>query len=413
MCTKFERMVALRYLKARKGEGFISVIVTFSVLGIMLGVAALIVVMAVMKGFRIELMDRVLGINSHISVVSYQVPIADYLPLSEQLRKIPGVGLVLPSIDGQALAAANNVHAGAEVRALTPEDIALQPRVAASIKAGNIADFGGDNILIGSRMAQKMNLRPGDSLQLISPQTTETILGAMPRVKDFTVAGIFEVGMFEYDSATIFMPLETAQLYFRLPEAVNTIKMYVKDREQVKALHEPIMEAAHHRYFLVDWKEANGDFVRSLDVERSAMFLILALIMCVAGFMILSGMWMLVVSKRREIAILRTMGASRMAIQRIFLMCGFVIGAAGTLSGFLLGVGFATHIQEIRVWLETTFDTSLFPAAVYFLTNIPASVESEDVVRVVGLAMGICLVATVLPARKAARMDPAEGLRHD
>jgi lipoprotein-releasing system permease protein len=253
----------------------------------------------------------------------------------------------------------------------------------------------------------------GDKIQLIAPQTSETIFGSMPRIKDFTVVGVFEVGMFEYDSSTIFMPLDMAQKYFRLENAVNAIRMWVENRDDVQQYREEIMQAAHHRYFMLDWQEANGDFVKSLDVERSAMFLILALIMCVAGFMILSGMWMLVVSKRREIAILRTMGATRGSIQRIFLMCGLFIGTSGTLAGLLVGVSFATHIQEIRQWLESTFDMTLFPAAVYFLTNIPAKVQAEDVTRIVSLAMGIALVSAILPARKAASIPPAEGLRNE
>ncbi len=406
-------MVAFRYLRARRGEGFIAVTVTFSVLGILLAVASLVVVMAVMKGFRLELVDRILGINPHIALVAPHDTIPDYDDLSGKLLTIPGITYAMPAIEGQVLATANKANAGAHVRALRMNDVARLPLVATHITSGSIEDMGEDGVLIGVRMAATLHLKAGDAIRLLSPQTTETIFASIPRMKDYRVAGVFEVGMFEYDSSTIFMPLAAAQVYFKLPDSVTSIGMGVADRDHVEKYRDAIMAAAGQRYFLADWKQANGDFVHALDVERSAMFLILALIMCVAGFMILSGMWMLVVSKRREIAILRTMGASRMAVQRIFLMCGMIIGTSGTALGLLAGVGFATHIQSIRHWLETTFDTSLFPAAVYFLTTVPAQVQMEDVLHIVALAMGITLLATIFPARKAASIPPAEGLRYE
>ncbi len=414
MFTRFERMVALRYLRSRRKEGFISVVVLFSTLGIAIGVAALIIVMAVMNGFRAELIERILGISSHMSVTYYHKHVDDYESLQQKLLAIPGVVDTLPIIERQVLASGKETHAGARVRGIRPEDLANRDLIANRIVYGDFSDYQpGNGVLIGIRMAERMGLMPGDTIRLISPQTTDVFLATIPRLKDYTIVGVFDVGMFEYDSATIFMPLSDAQTFFKLGNNVHAVELFLENFEAVEQMRARVMQQLTPDHRLIDWKQANGEYVQSLDVERSAMFLILALIMCVAGFMILSGMWMLVLNKGKEIAILRTMGATRTSIMHIFLSCGLIIGVVGTTLGFILGVSFAANIQEIRVFLETNFDTELFPAAVYFLTHVPSKIVASDVIRTVSLALIISVLATIFPARRAAKMPPAEALRYE
>ncbi|HVG82569.1 MAG TPA: lipoprotein-releasing ABC transporter permease subunit [Methylomirabilota bacterium] len=410
----FERMVAMRYLRARRQEGFISVIAGFSLLGIALGVATLIIVMSVMNGFRHELLSRILGLNGHMAVYAELGPVLDYEGVAERLSKVRGVVQTVPTVEGQVMATAHGGATGALVRGVRPEDLAKRKVVSDHIVAGTLDRFKGDDaILVGSRLAQRFGLGIGSQLTLISPQGNPTAFGTVPRIRGYTIIGIFEVGMYEYDSTFIFMPLEAAQKFFRLPAAVTNVEVMVGNPDMVGALAGPVLEAAGPGHRLVDWQRANSTFFNAIQVERNVMFLILTLIILVAAFNIISGQIMLVKDKGRDIAILRTMGATRGMVLRIFLLSGASIGIVGTLIGFALGVLFADNIETIRQWLQGLTGTELFSAEIYFLSQLPAIIEPGEVAAVVLMALALSLLATVYPSWRAARLDPVEALRYE
>jgi lipoprotein-releasing system permease protein len=413
MFSGVERLIAGRYLRPRRQEGFVSVIAAFSFLGIMLGVGTLIVVLAVMSGFRAELLSRVLGFNGHITVQAGPEGIAGFDQLVQRLRSLNGVVMVTPLVTGQVMVTANEVASGALVRGIRPDDLLARRAIADSVQAGALADLTKDQIAIGSRMAYRMGVGLGDRLQLISPKGTSTALGTVPRIKAYEVGAIFEVGMYEYDNSVIFMPLEAAQLYFQLDQRANELEVTVTDPDRVWGHRNAIAAAVGGAGRLVDWQQANASFFTALKVERNVMFLILSLIIMVAAFNIISGMIMLVKDKGRDIAILRTMGATRGAIMRIFFMSGAAIGVVGTLAGFLLGLGFAANIETIRQWLQVFTGTDLFSAEIYFLSHLPARIETGDVASVVAMGLALSLLATLYPAWRAARLDPVEALRYE
>ncbi|MDZ4736372.1 MAG: lipoprotein-releasing ABC transporter permease subunit [Rhodospirillaceae bacterium] len=414
MFSAFERIVAMRYLRPRRKEGFVSVIAGFSFLGIALGVATLIIVMSVMNGFREELMSRILGLNGHLTVSSNTGVIPDYDALVGKVIEIPLVERVTPYIEAQVMATRGDAAMGAIVRGMRSDDLAAHPVLADSITPGALDEFHGiDVAIIGTRMAERMGVFIGDGITLVSAQGTTTVMGNVPRMKTFRVIGVFEIGMYEYDSGFIYVPLEAAQLYFRLPDAVNSVEVMVQDAEQANLVGAQLFGSLDSSYRVLDWQRTNSSFFNAIQVERNVMFLILTLIIVVAAFNIISGQIMLVKNKGRDIAILRTMGASRGAILRIFFMSGASIGIVGTGLGVALGLAFSKNIDTIKGWLESLSGAELFSAEIYFLSKLPAIVDPMEVFWVCAMALGLSFLATIYPAWRAARLDPVEALRYE
>ena len=404
----------MRYLRPRRKEGFISVIAIISLIGILLGVATLIIVMAVMNGFREELLDRILGINGHLSVYGQEKRLTGYDPMADVVRAVPGVTRVTPMIEGQVMATANGVAQGAVVRGLKPADLSGRAIIADNILSGSLADFKGkDSILIGDRMAGKFGLAIGDRLTLISPRGNVTAFGTMPRTRSYRVAGTFKIGMYEYDSGFIFMPLAAAQVYFRLPGSVTNLEVFIVDAERARALGVKIQAAVGGQGRIHDWQQANASFFNVVKVERNVMFLILTLIIVVAAFNIVSSMIMLVKDKGRDIAILRTMGATRGMIMRIFFLSGASVGMMGTLLGLGAGLLFIHYIENIRQFLQGLLHIELFSAEFYFLSQLPAVADPVEVTEVVLMGLGLSFLATLYPSWRAARVEPAEALRYE
>jgi lipoprotein-releasing system permease protein len=414
MFSAMERMIAFRYLRSRRREGFISVIAGFSFIGIALGVATLIVVMAVMNGFRVEITSKILGLNGHIVVSSYQGQIQDFDKLVNNLKNTESVVAVNPVIDGQVMATTKYTTTGAMVKGIRLSDLTARNLIASSIKSGLLIDFQGmDNIILGKKLAERLGANVGDQVTLISPNGTSTALGTMPRLKSYNVVATFEAGMYEYDNNVIFMPLEAAQVFFKYPGTVSSIELFINNSNESIDVREKINAALEGMYVVQDWQSLNAGLFSALKVERTVMFLILTLIVFIAAFNIVSSLIMLVTDKSNDIAILRTMGATRGAIMRIFFLCGASIGVVGTLLGFILGLSFAMNIESIRAALESLVGTKLFDPVIYFLSELPSDVQADDVIWSLAMGLFFSFLATIYPAWKAAKQDPAEALRYE
>ena len=410
----FEWMIALRYLRARRREGFISVIAGFSFLGIMLGVATLIIVLSVMNGFRKELLDKIVGVNGHIFVSAIETPLRDYAEVAATISTLPDVVLAMPLVEGQALASSPSYAGGVLVRGVRPEDLRKVSVIANTIKAGSLQGFDrGEGLVVGRRLADQLFLRPGDNLTLTSPKGVQTPFGTAPRVKSYPIAAIYEVGMSEFDSAFVYMPLAEAQAYFGRDKDVSVIEVFLGHPDALDEVKAAIEKNLTRAVILSDWRMRNRTFFGVLQVERNVMFLILTLIVLVAALNIISGLIMLVKDKSSDIAILRTMGATRGAIQRIFLMTGAAIGVVGTLAGLVLGVVIASNVETLRAFFSRMTNTNLFPAEFYFLSRLPSEIDPKEVVMVAAIALTLSLLATLYPARRAANLDPVEALRYE
>jgi len=409
----FERMVAFRYLRARRQEGFVSVIAIFSLLGIALGVATLIIVMSVMNGFRADLLARILGLNGDLGVYALSGGLADFDAAAQKVRDIPGVTRVTPIVEGQVMATSEAGAAGALVRGIRPDDLRSLPLLANHVIQGSLADFGDDGVAVGDRLARRLGLTVGSPITVISPEGTATAFGTMPRVKTYHVVALFNVGMYEYDNSFIYAPLDAAQLFFRLPDAVSNLEIFTADPDRVREQRRLITTAFAGRVRIVDWQQANSSLFNAVEIERNVMFLILTLIIVVAAFNIISSMIMMVKDKGRDIAILRTMGASRGMILRIFVLSGASIGVIGTAAGFVLGLVFTDNIEAIRQGIQRIIGTDLFAAEIYFFTRIPARIDTGEVAAVVIMALALSFLATLYPSWRAARLDPVEALRYE
>jgi lipoprotein-releasing system permease protein len=409
----FERMVAFRYLRARRQEGFISVIAIFSLLGIALGVATLIIVMSVMNGFRAELLGRILGINGHLAIVSQSNNLTEFDTLAQQVKAIPGVVTLFPQVDGQVMATSESQASGALVRGIRPDDITKIPSLVGHTSQGALAEFKDDAVLVGVRLAQRLGVKAGGQITLISPQGNATPFGTVPRIKSYRIAGTFDVGMSEYDSSLVFMPLPEAQLFFKHPDGVSSLEIFVDDPDHSRAVGYQILARLPQGDRIIDWQQANSSIFTAVEVERNVMFLILTLIIVVAAFNIVSSMIMMVKDKGRDIAILRTMGATRGMILRIFMLSGASIGIVGTIAGFALGLAFAENIEAIRQFVQRVSGVDPFNPTIYFLTQMPSKVDSIQVGYVVVMALVLSFLATLYPSWRAARLDPVEALRYE
>lgn len=415
MFSPFERLFAWRYLRARRQEGFISVIALFSFLGIALGVAALIIVMSVMNGFRQELTNQILGINGHIAVFGTTGPMTDYEVLREKIEKLPGITQVAPVIENQAMAIANGQAMGVQVNGMFHDDLENRKNVSEKIISGGLKYYTTpSSILVGARIAEKMHLSIGDKITLIAPEGTQTAFGTVPRSKAFTVAGIFEVGMYQYDSGFVFIPIEMAQKFFQMGDGVSGLEIFTTDPDQKELFKDEIRPLLlGHDARLFDWQEANSKFFTAVQVERNVMFVILTLIILVASFNVISSLIMLVKDKGRDIAILRTMGASRGMIMRIFFLTGSTLGVVGAALGSLLGLLFCWNIEGIRRFIESLSGTNLFSSEIYFLSKLPARVDSMEVTLVITIALGLTFLASLYPSWRASKLDPVEALRYE
>ena len=410
----FEWLLSGRYLRARRKEGFISVIAGFSFLGIMLGVATLIIVMAVMNGFRKELLDKILGLNGHLLVQPLESPLTDWKDVAERISQVDGIRLAAPVVDGQALASSAFNAAGVLVRGMRSADLNALTSIAKNIKQGTLEGFDeGQGVAIGRRLADQLSLHAGDTITLVAPKGAVTPIGTTPRIKPYKVAAVFEIGMSEYDASFVFMPLPESQAYFNRKDDVTAIEVFTTNPDRIDAFRKSVTEAAGRPVFLVDWRQRNSTFFTALQVERNVMFLILTMIVLVAALNIVSGLIMLVKDKgqrhRHPAHDGRLAGLDHADIPDH----GRAIGVVGTLTGFLVGMLICLNIESIRQFLSWMTNTELFSPELYFLSKLPAEIDFGETTAVVIMALTLSFLATLYPSWRAARLDPVDALRYE
>jgi lipoprotein-releasing system permease protein len=433
-----ERLIALRYLRARRDEGFLSIIAGFSLVGIALGVGTLIVVMAVMNGFRVELLRQITSVNGHLAISGGREPITDFPAIEAKVKAIPGIAGLSPILEGQAIVAAGDQVRGIMLRGMRPEDLMLRKPIADSVSGvsaagpqrgvcraaaapapataakgrGDLSSLSrGRFVAIGARLAETLGVSVGDTVTVVSPTSVDTPLGRLPRTRRFEVGAIFEVGMFDYDTNFIYASLDNARDFFEMPDKTTLIEVFAVDPGSYDALIPRVNAALEYKYFAFNWIEANSSFFATIAQQTNVMFLVLTLIVLVAAFNIVSSLMMLVRTKGPDIAILRTIGAGRGAILRVFFMDGMGIGIVGTGLGVGLGVAFASNIESIRQWLQCSFGLTLFDPQLYQLTELPARITSGEITGIAAMALAFSFIATIYPAWVATKLDPIEGLR--
>ncbi len=415
MFNAFERTVAGRYLRARRGERFVSVIAVFSLVGIALGVATLIIVMSVMNGFKADLMSRILGLNGDLSVYGAGVPIDGYEGIVDRIRQIPRVVSAAPIVEGQVLLSAGAYSAGGLVHGMELGDLRALHEISDNVRAGSLADLRGDDaVMIGATLAARANLDVGSRLTLVSPNGAATAFGTVPRVRAYRVVAIFDAGVNDYNASVVFLPLAAAQVYFQMPGGASLVQVTTRDADDVGQVAPEIRQALSGEALRVlDWTHSNNALFGAVQVEQNVMFLILTLIILVAAFNVISSLIMMVKDKTRDIAVMRTLGATRGAVMRIFLMCGASVGVTGTLAGTAIGIVFCLNIERIKDLVQRITGTELFNPEIYYLEHLPAKLEWPQVTQVIVMALALSLLATLYPSWRAARTDPVEALRHE
>ena len=408
-------MIAFRYIKSRRVEGFISISAWFSLLGIMLGVATLIVVMSVMNGFRTELVDRILGINGHLIIYSKnERTIPNYTKIINKISDTPNVVAVTAHLEGQALAKNKKSISGVIIRGSKWSDLAAKKLLWKSLNESTISNFKDkQNIIMGYRLGQKLNLKVGDFVSLISPNGMETALGVLPVNQNFKIGGFFDMGMYEYDNNFIFIPWKKAELFLSTNNIAHGIEVFLKDQKLTSSVNLQLQSKLNKNLIVIDWKKRNSSFMNALAVEKNVMFVILTLIILVAAFNIISSMIMLVQTKKADIALMRTMGASQYLIIKVFMLTGSIIGFLGTFVGVLLGVFVSMNIEKIRQLITSIFGQELFSAEIYFLSKLPSNININEVLIVICISIFLTLLASIFPAWKASKISPAEALRYE
>jgi lipoprotein-releasing system permease protein len=413
--NSYERMVARRYLLPGKGEGFIFLVASISLLAVALGVAALIIVMSVMNGFRAELFDKITGLNGHAIVQGYEGRLQDWQQIGDAARKLPGVTSATPLIEQPLMASANGRVEGVLVRGMRLQDIRQNPVIAKNVKAGDLSLITPDSgrVAIGSRLAEALGAYPGSTISLISPEGRSTVVGTVPRIVSYTVGAVFEVGVYDYDNSFVIMPIQDAQQLLLMGDNVSTIEVQTKDPDRVDSIIAPLAPMVQGKGVIVDWKQMNSALFDALEVERVAMFVVLSLIVLVAVFNILSSLIMLVRAKTRDIAILRTMGASRRGMMKVFVTVGVTIGSLGILLGLVLGAIFLFFRQDILDAIQFFTGENLWDPSVRFLSDLPSKTDPFEVTAIVLTALILSFLATLYPAWKAASTDPVQVLRYE